>query len=68
MALIHNLYDTLSHALLRRSLVRGQSIQYMVPDPVVDYIKENPQLYPVSYRMVASTIMKFCLGQLKECM
>ena len=34
--------------LCRRSLARGQSIRYMVPDSVVDYIKRNSTLYPVS--------------------
>lgn len=43
--------------LFRRSLVRGQSIKYMVPDLVADYIKQNPMLYPVSklsHRIMAS--------------
>lgn len=35
-------------AFYRRSLARGQSIKYLVPDPVVDYIKHNPTLYSVS--------------------
>ena len=35
-------------AFYRRSLARGHSIKYLVPDPVVDYIKHNPNLYSVS--------------------
>ncbi|XP_065883369.1 hexokinase-2-like isoform X2 [Dysidea avara] len=40
--------NAVSSTKIRRSLARGQSIKYLVPDPVVDYIKSNPTLYSLN--------------------
>ena len=31
---------------LRRALRRSESVKYLIPDPVIDYIKENKLYFP----------------------
>ena len=43
---IHTYYNIIIVFPLRRALRRSESVKYLIPDPVIDYIKENKLYFP----------------------
>ena len=43
---MHTYYNIIIVFPLRRALRRSESVKYLIPDPVIDYIKENKLYFP----------------------